>query len=182
MSAASRREIVTGHDFRSYSSAIKMALVTGLMAAGCKVHDIGLALSPMAYFAQFALDVPLRRHGHRLPQRQWLDRREDGHRAARHLRAGGDGRLKEIVLSGEYRTSAGGSYVFVPELPAVYFMADLLDRPKIPAQAQGRRGLRQRHGGRLRPADAGGAGLRGRAPRLPSSTTPSRATIPTPKT
>ena len=28
------------------------------MAAGCKVHDIGLALSPMAYFAQFALDVP----------------------------------------------------------------------------------------------------------------------------
>ena len=28
------------------------------MAAGVKVHDIGLALSPMAYFAQFALDCP----------------------------------------------------------------------------------------------------------------------------
>ncbi|MDP3257228.1 MAG: phosphomannomutase/phosphoglucomutase, partial [Bosea sp. (in: a-proteobacteria)] len=51
-------EIVTGHDFRGYSSSIKMALVTGLMAAGCRVHDIGLAMSPMAYFAQFALDVP----------------------------------------------------------------------------------------------------------------------------
>src|SRR6266566_6556330 len=51
-------EIVTGHDFRSYSSAVKMALVSGLMASGCKVHDIGLALSPMAYFAQFDLDVP----------------------------------------------------------------------------------------------------------------------------
>src|SRR5712692_2679904 len=51
-------EIVTGHDFRAYSAAIKMALVSGLMAAGCKVHDIGLALSPMAYFAQFDLDVP----------------------------------------------------------------------------------------------------------------------------
>ena len=37
-----------------------------MMAAGCKVHDIGLALTPMAYFAQFALDVPGRRHGHRL--------------------------------------------------------------------------------------------------------------------
>ena len=36
-------EIVTGHDFRSYSASIKLALVTGLMAAGCKVHDIGLA-------------------------------------------------------------------------------------------------------------------------------------------
>src|SRR3954470_2458028 len=47
-----KKEIVTGHDFRSYSSAIKYALITGLMAAGCKVHDIGLAMSPMAYFAQ----------------------------------------------------------------------------------------------------------------------------------
>ena len=51
-------EIVTGHDFRSYSAAIKLALVTGLMAAGVKVHDIGLAVTPMTYFAQFDLDVP----------------------------------------------------------------------------------------------------------------------------
>ncbi len=28
-----------------------------------------------------------RRHGHREPQRQWLDRHQDGHRAAAHLRA-----------------------------------------------------------------------------------------------
>jgi phosphomannomutase/phosphoglucomutase len=32
--------------------------VSGLLAAGCKVHDIGLASTPMAYFAQFDLDVP----------------------------------------------------------------------------------------------------------------------------
>ncbi len=51
-------ELVTGHDFRAYSASIKLALITGLMAAGVKVHDIGLALSPMAYFAQFELDVP----------------------------------------------------------------------------------------------------------------------------
>src|SRR6185503_1008051 len=51
-------EIVTGHDFRGYSASIKYALVSGLLAAGCKVHDIGLAVTPMAYFAQFALDVP----------------------------------------------------------------------------------------------------------------------------
>ena len=43
-----------------------MALANGLLAAGCKVHDIGLALTPMAYFAQFDLDVAVRRHGHRL--------------------------------------------------------------------------------------------------------------------
>ena len=52
-----RPDIVTGHDFRSYSLAIKLALTSGLMAAGARVRDIGLALSPMAYFAQFALDV-----------------------------------------------------------------------------------------------------------------------------
>jgi phosphomannomutase / phosphoglucomutase len=51
-------EIVVGHDYRSYSSAIKYALITGLMAAGCKVVDIGLCTTPMAYFSQFHLDVP----------------------------------------------------------------------------------------------------------------------------
>jgi phosphomannomutase / phosphoglucomutase len=50
--------IVTGHDFRSYSEAVHEALNSGLIAAGCVVQDIGLALTPMAYFAQFALDVP----------------------------------------------------------------------------------------------------------------------------
>jgi phosphomannomutase / phosphoglucomutase len=50
--------IVTGFDYRSYSEAIQRALNSGLEAAGCEVHDIGLALTPMAYFAQYALDVP----------------------------------------------------------------------------------------------------------------------------
>ena len=49
--------VVVGHDFRSYSAAVKAALTTGLLAGGVEVHDIGLALSPMAYFAQFALEV-----------------------------------------------------------------------------------------------------------------------------
>ena len=50
--------IVTGHDFRSYSINIKNALMLGLMQAGCEVLDIGLCLSPIAYFAQFDLDAP----------------------------------------------------------------------------------------------------------------------------
>ena len=52
------RRIVVAHDFRHYSLAIKMALVSGLQSAGAQVLDIGLALSPMAYFAQFHLDAP----------------------------------------------------------------------------------------------------------------------------
>ena len=51
-------KLVTGHDFRSYSMNIKNALIIGLMQAGIEVIDIGLCLSPIAYFAQFDQDAP----------------------------------------------------------------------------------------------------------------------------
>ena len=50
-------KLVTGHDFRSYSTNIKNALIIGLMQAGIEVIDIGLCLSPIAYFAQFDQDA-----------------------------------------------------------------------------------------------------------------------------
>src|SRR5947208_16152127 len=43
-----KRDIVVGHDFRSYSASIKYALTAGLLAAGCRVRDIGLCITPMA--------------------------------------------------------------------------------------------------------------------------------------
>lgn len=51
-------EIVVGNDYREYSLAIKNALILGLIQAGISVKDIGISLSPMAYFSQFHLDVP----------------------------------------------------------------------------------------------------------------------------
>jgi phosphomannomutase/phosphoglucomutase len=81
-----RPEIVIGHDFSSYSASIKYALITGLLAAGCKVHDIGLAVTPMV--RPVRPRCALRRHGDGLPQREWLDRREDGRAAPPHLRSG----------------------------------------------------------------------------------------------
>ncbi len=48
--------IIVGHDYRSYSEEIKLALKTGLISTGCYVEDVGLALSPMVYFAQFNLE------------------------------------------------------------------------------------------------------------------------------
>ncbi|WP_339873317.1 phosphomannomutase/phosphoglucomutase [uncultured Brevundimonas sp.] len=53
-----RPRIVVGHDYRSYSLTVKQALILGLLEGGMEVLDIGLALSPTAYFAQFALDAP----------------------------------------------------------------------------------------------------------------------------
>ena len=48
--------IIVGHDYRSYSEEIKSALKKGLISTGCYVEDVGLALSPMVYFAQFNLE------------------------------------------------------------------------------------------------------------------------------
>ena len=47
--------IIVGHDYRSYSEEVKKKLIEGLVKTGCNVEDIGLSLSPTAYFAQFNL-------------------------------------------------------------------------------------------------------------------------------
>src|ERR1700732_2522460 len=125
-----RPEIVTGHDFRSYSASIKYALISGLMAAGCKVHDIGLAVTPMAYFAQFDLDVPcvaMVTASHN--DNGWTGVKMG---ANRPLTFGPDEmtRLKEIVLNADFKNKAGGSYQFHENFPARY-IADLTKRPKL---------------------------------------------------
>ncbi len=125
-----RPEVVTGHDFRSYSSSIKAALTTGLAAAGIKVHDIGLALSPMAYFAQFALDVP----AVAMVTASHNDNGWTGVKMGtqRPVTFGPDemSRLKEIVLSGAYRYADGGGYRFIPDF-ATRYIDDLTKREKI---------------------------------------------------
>ncbi len=49
--------IVVGQDYRSYSSEVKYHLAKGLLTSGLNVIDVGLALSPMVYFAQHHLDT-----------------------------------------------------------------------------------------------------------------------------
>jgi phosphomannomutase/phosphoglucomutase len=124
-----RPEIVTGHDYRSYSASVKMALVSGLLATGCKVHDIGLAVTPMAYFAQFALDVPcvaMVTASHN--DNGWTGVKMG---ADRPLTFGPDeiSALKEIVLGARFK-SGSGSYAFVENFAARY-IADLTNRPKL---------------------------------------------------
>ncbi len=121
---------MTGHDFRSYSPSIKLALSAGLMAAGVKVHDIGLALTPMAYFAQFALDVPavaMVTASHN--ENGWTGVKMG---AARPLTFGPDemARLRDIVLSGKFDIRDGGSHAFVEGF-AERYIGDLTNRPKL---------------------------------------------------
>jgi phosphomannomutase/phosphoglucomutase len=124
------KRIVVGHDYRWYSGSVKQALITGLLAGGCEVHDIGLALSPMAYFAQFDLDV----EGVAMVTASHNDNGWTGIKMglSRPLTFGPDemGRLKEIVLSGAYTTADGGRYIYVPDM-AERYMAVLSNRPRL---------------------------------------------------
>ncbi|MDP3895944.1 MAG: phosphomannomutase/phosphoglucomutase [Mesorhizobium sp.] len=122
--------IVVAHDFRSYSLSIKLALVTGLLAAGARVKDIGLALSPMAYFAQFALDtasVAMVTASHN--ENGWTGVKMG---AGRPLTFGPDemSALKQIVLEGDFDLPGGGSYEFIPDF-RVRYLADLTEGVKI---------------------------------------------------
>ena len=103
-----QKRIVVGHDYRSYSLSIKQGLTLGLVAAGCEVLDIGLAVSPMAYFAQFDLDAPcvaMVTASHN--ENGWTGVKMG---AARPLTFGPEemGRLKDIVLNAAFTRRDGG--------------------------------------------------------------------------
>ncbi|MCB1475850.1 MAG: phosphomannomutase/phosphoglucomutase, partial [Rhodobiaceae bacterium] len=118
------RHIVVGHDFRSYSQSIKLALTSGLLAAGCRVRDIGLAVTPMAYFAQFDLDAPavaMVTASHN--DNGWTGIKMG---ADRPRTFGPDeiGRLKEIVMSASFDMPGGGKLESEDGV-AERYMADL---------------------------------------------------------
>ncbi|QUD86759.1 phosphomannomutase/phosphoglucomutase [Phenylobacterium montanum] len=120
-------KIVVGHDFRSYSLSIKQALTLGLLAAGCEVLDIGLALSPMAYFAQFDLDAPcvaMVTASHN--ENGWTGVKMG---AQRPLTFGPDemGRLRDIVLAGAFVERPGGKLTRVDGVME-RFIADVAAR------------------------------------------------------
>ncbi len=103
------RRVVVGHDYRAYSLSVKQALMLGLVEAGCEVVDIGLALSPTAYFAQFALDAPcvaMITASHN--ENGWTGVKMG---ASPPLTFGPDeiGRLRDIVLGGQAVARSGGS-------------------------------------------------------------------------
>ena len=123
-------KIVIGHDFRSYSIAVKQALTIGLLQGGMQVLDIGLALSPTAYFAQFALDCPcvaMVTASHN--ENGWTGVKMG---ANKPLTFGPDemGRLKEIVLGGLGVERAGGTLTHIKDFAETY-IADVATKAQI---------------------------------------------------
>lgn len=122
--------VIVGHDYRSYSAAIKQAVAIGLMEAGCHVKDIGLALSPVSYFAQFELDCPavaMITASHN--ENGWTGVKIG---AERPLTFGPElmGRLKEIVLEDKGVARAGGSYAYIDGIKEKY-LADVTGDGKL---------------------------------------------------
>ena len=124
------RRVVVGHDFRSYSLSIKQALMLGLVGAGCEVLDIGMAVTPMAYFAQFDLEAPC-------VAMVTASHNENGWTGVKMgaeppLTFGPDeiGRLKEIVLTGAWQVKAGGTVTQV-EGVAERYVADAAARCRL---------------------------------------------------
>ena len=112
--------IAVANDYRDYSVAIKNALVIGLIQAGIQVKDIGPALSPMAYFSQFHLDVPavaMVTASHN--PNGWTGVKMGFERPLTH---GPDemAELRDIVLQGRGEPRPGGGYEFVDGVRDAY--------------------------------------------------------------
>ncbi len=112
--------IAVGNDYRDYSQGVKNALILGLIQAGIRVRDIGPALSPMAYFAQFHLDMPavaMVTASHN--PNGWTGVKMGFERPLTH---GPDemAELRDIVLNGEGEARSGGGYEFVDGVREAY--------------------------------------------------------------
>jgi phosphomannomutase/phosphoglucomutase len=115
-----RPEIAVGNDYRDYSLAIKHALTLGLVQAGIQVKDIGPALSPMAYFSQFHLDVPavaMVTASHN--PNGWTGVKMGFERPLTH---GPDemAELRDIVLKGQGQAAPGGGFACVDGVREAY--------------------------------------------------------------
>jgi len=112
--------IVVGNDYRDYSLPVKNALTIGLIQAGIHVRDIGPALSPMAYFAQFHLDAPaiaMVTASHN--PNGWTGVKMGFERPLTH---GPEemAELRDMVLGGHGAAHPGGGYEFVDGVVEAY--------------------------------------------------------------
>lgn len=113
-------QIVVGHDLRSYSPEVANALMLGLIQGGAQVRDIGLALTPMAYFTQFhlgGLPVAMVTASHN--PNGWTGVKMG---LVPPLTHGSEdmARLRDIVLGDAVRLRGGGSYSRVDGIRAAY--------------------------------------------------------------
>ena len=99
--------VVVGHDYRSYSQELCRSLAMGLLTSGMHVIDVGLALTPMVYFAQYHFDC-------RAAAQVTASHNENGWTGLKladglSSTLGPDGieHFKQIVLAGKFKAGCG---------------------------------------------------------------------------
>ena len=121
--------VIVGHDYRSYSEKIKIALKKGLVSTGCFVEDLGLSLSPMVYFAQFNLNsdaVAMVTASHN--ENGWTGVKMGIRKGLTHAPEEMK-ELKEITLNKNF-TNGNGDEKEIKNFQEVY-KRDLIDKNKI---------------------------------------------------
>ena len=111
--------VIVGHDYRSYSEEVKKKLMEGLIDTGCNIEDIGLALSPTVYFAQFNLNadaVAMVTASHN--ENGWTGIKMGIEKGLTHSPAEMN-ELKKIVLEKKF-IKGKGSYKEIKEFKEVY--------------------------------------------------------------
>ena len=121
--------VIVGHDYRSYSEKIKIALTQGLISTGCYVEDVGLSLSPMVYFAQFylksdAIAMVTAIHN----ENGWTGIKMGIKKGLTHAPEEMS-ELKDITLNNKYKTGIGDSKK-IDDFKKVY-IRDLIKKNKI---------------------------------------------------
>ncbi|MGM0584422.1 MAG: phosphomannomutase/phosphoglucomutase [Pseudomonadota bacterium] len=121
--------IAVANDYRSYSLPIKQALSLGLIQSGVEVLDIGPAITPMAYYAQFHLDCAVAMVTASHNPNGWTGVKMGFDRPLTH---GPDemARLREIVLSDQGVERSGGTLRRVDGIREAY-LDDLLDNYRL---------------------------------------------------
>ena len=113
-------KIIVGNDYRSYSQAVKQAMTDGLVESGQSVIDIGLCLSPTAYFAQSILGIPavaMVTASHN--ENGWTGVKM-GCVAPMTFGPQEMARLKQIALNGEAKPLSGGSLETIDSIQEKY--------------------------------------------------------------
>ncbi len=121
--------VIVGQDYRSYSEKIKKALTEGLVSTGCNVEDVGLALSPMVYFAQFNLNsdaIAMVTASHN--ENGWTGVKMGIKKGLTHAPEEMS-ELKEITLNQKF-TTGKGSHKNIDDFKKIY-IEDLVSKNKI---------------------------------------------------
>ena len=122
-------KIIVGHDYRSYSEEVKTALKKGLISTGCNIEDIGLALTPTVYFAQFKLNsdaIAMVTASHN--ENGWTGVKMGIDKGLTHAPEEMN-ELKEITLNKKFITGKG-SIRDIKDFQKIY-IKDLIDKNKL---------------------------------------------------